>query len=351
MQTQVHTVVQGLLAGEDVVWSSFLFDVPMAKQVVQSVEADQAKLILQVGGGWSAPSWSTTALSRKLWETAKVALVVSSEKKEYVHLWLYALSLAWQLDVGELDLSDRAAEAAFHIMEQIAGAEPHGGGEPEAEATEGMRLDWEEEQAELSPDLLYLWNKSKSGERLELREVLSEVPKLKDIPSRAPDNNHRVTNLDKQLKVVQTGLLHGLRMLGFTYMLLQERSDEALAQQVFQQTWKQMCDIYWKVDEQRKESGIPGSTAGTADQLFNKEDLQQAVTSQKIRGYRGMKGYVHPPPPNLYSFRPSSFGKGRKGFGMPRSKGFGFGQSYGQSYGSFRGGFKGYGSLKGKGKG
>ena len=130
MQTQVHTVVQGLLAGEDVVWSSFLFDVPMAKQVVQSVEPDQAKLILQVGGGWSAPSWSTTALSRKLWETAKVALVVSSEKKEYVHLWLYALSVAWQLDVGELDLSDRAADAAFHIMVQIAGTEPHGGASP-----------------------------------------------------------------------------------------------------------------------------------------------------------------------------------------------------------------------------
>ena len=78
---ELQAIVSGPLAGDDQTWSAFLFDVEVARQLVKEVAPDQAKAILAAGGQWSAAGWTTTQLSRKLWEVAQLALVVSSQTK------------------------------------------------------------------------------------------------------------------------------------------------------------------------------------------------------------------------------------------------------------------------------
>jgi len=330
MSDELHTVIQSLLSCDDTAWSNFLFNIPLARALLTTVDQSQAKNILAAGGSWEASSLTTSQVSRKLWDTAKVALVLSTQQREYLHLWLYALSLAWQLDVGELHLGDRAGEAAFYLMELITGAaEGHAEtDDEEEEPPEAMRLDWEEQEAELSRDLVYLWNKARLGDRLDLKNILQQVPQLKELPSKAPDNNHRPTSADKNLKVVQQSILHGLRLFAHSYQLQQERAEEGKAQATFQQGWKQVADLYWKVEELRKELSIPGSTAGHSDQLFNKQDLGNALLNSKIKTYRSGKGYVPPYPDKSHSFRPSS-STGFKTFGKKGKKGFGFGSGSG----------------------
>ena len=136
---ELQAIVSGLLSGDDQTWSAFLFDVEVARQLVNEVGPDQAKAILAAGGQWSASGWTTAKLSRKLWQ---VALVVSSQAKEYAHLWLYALAFSWQLEVADLVLGDKAAEAAFTLMEKIMSDDP------EFPGTE-MKLDWEVESVTL----------------------------------------------------------------------------------------------------------------------------------------------------------------------------------------------------------
>ena len=284
-----------------------------------------------------------------------MALVVSAQTKEYIHLWLYALALAFQIEVQDLVLGDKAAEGAFHLMELITG-EP----DQAPEDLEDMKLDWEPEEQALPKELLYLWQKAKTGERLEVRELLEQVPKFKDIPAKAPENNHKPSPNDKQLRVLQNSLLHSLRLFGHTYHLLQERSAEQDGQTTFQQAWKFLADIYFKLEETRKESAIPGSTAAS-DQLFTKNDINNALLHQKIKGFRpfGPRTFYRRYSPTLsgvgaYSFRPlsakgKSGGKSGFGFGYGSQKPTQLGRGFG--YGSQKGGAsRGYGS-RGRGKG
>ena len=170
---------------------------------------------------------------------------------------------------------------------------------------------------------------------------------MADLPGQAPANNHRVTQVDRTLRNLQQSILHGLRLFGHTYELLHSENSLAQAEETFQKGWKQLADTYFKMEEPRKEAAIPGSTAVETNHLFDKQDINQALLNQKIKGFRS-KGYAsYGGRPPSYSFRPSSrFGFRGKGF-QPTSKGFG----------GFRGGFKGkspsnnYGSHRGQGRG
>ena len=96
-------------------------------------------------------------------------------------MWLYAPALALQIEVPDRQLSEKAGEAAFTLTELLSRDV-----ESEDEEDLEMRLTWEEPQEALPQDLSYLWHKSRSGDRLELREVLFTIAKIKDFPKKAP---------------------------------------------------------------------------------------------------------------------------------------------------------------------
>ena len=348
----LQTYLQKLLAGDSITWNQFTFDVKQAPALTHLVAEDKskAKNLLAAGADWACGGWNTSVASRRLWESIRVPLV-STDPKDYLHAWLFALSMVWQVDVPEMALSDRASEAAFMFMEAITGQQPT----PAAEAQpsmqlvpeEDMRLDWEEEVEPLSKELLYLWSKAKQGDRLPLKEVLENIPRLQELPAKAPENNHRTTTADRHWRAIQQNMLHALRIFAFCYSNLQESGDPALSQELFQKGWRQLADSYFRAEDQRKELAIPGSTATNQDHLFDKQDLNQAVLAQKIRFFRGRPRYASTPPSQLKtfrSFRPfRSFSPGK---GKGRSfKGFKGWNTSASGYGS-RGRF-GYGSHSG----
>ena len=230
--------------------------------------------------------------------------------------------MALRLEVPEVHLSDKGGEAAFLLMEMITGEHQE---EEEEDSPESMKLDWEEEIKELSPELKYLWSKAKAGDRLDLKSVLAYYPRLQDLPLQPPQNNHKPGFLDKQLRQVQSGLLHGLRIMSHIYTALQSGDTEMSPEAIFQMVWKHWADMYWKINEQRQEFSIPGSTSSSdVDPLFTKTDLLVASTNSKIKNYRSFRRYPFSKG-KWYSFRDyHSFGKGQfKSF--KGSKGFGRG--------------------------
>ena len=92
------TLTARLIAGDHDVWSAFLFDIDAAKRLCSSMQPDSARAILAAGGNWGLVGWNTTKASKRLWETSHVALV-SNDGTEYRSTWLYALALAWQVEV------------------------------------------------------------------------------------------------------------------------------------------------------------------------------------------------------------------------------------------------------------
>ena len=98
-------------------WSSFLFDVENARLV--DVTTEEAKTIVGAGAQWQGGGLSTSQASRRLYEATGVPLVADSVS-QYRDCWLFALSMNWGLDISQLSLSDRAAEAAFALASMIS---------------------------------------------------------------------------------------------------------------------------------------------------------------------------------------------------------------------------------------
>ena len=281
----ISTIVEKLIQSDSETWSNFLFNIKLAKQL-KALDNVMAPAVLQAGVAWTGDGWTTGSASRRLWEVVKIPLVVN-DFKEYNHLWLFCLAMSWGLDVPALTLSPPAAEAAFHLLDLLqdrpgpdthdpAGMDmdanntkPEGADLPEA-------LPWEEQMEDMPAELLYLLQKAASGERLELAEVLKEVPRWTGLPTRAPENNHRQTKQDRDLKSIQQSLLHGLRMLIWAYTSEGDYTP-------WQITWKHFCDTFYRVETMRKELGMPGSTVSGKEVLYTKEDLNQAAFTAKVR--------------------------------------------------------------------
>ena len=357
-------VLDNLINGNEHYWNTFLFDVPTAKHLLAKLDAEQGPRLLSAGCNLNVSGWTTSDMSRRLWDATGVALVTAASNHEYLNCWLMALALAMRLEVPEVTLSDKGSEAAFILMESIVGQDEEEEDEDEERAADKMKLDWEETSQSLAAELKYLWGKARSGDRLDLKNILEEIPKFMELPTSPPINNHKQNSgfvllnksclhyMDKNLKLTQGSLLHGLRIFAQCYRQLQGEPGEMSTAATFQIGWKHLSDIYWKLNELRMESSIPGSTSSQKDSLFNKGDLLVASTNNKIKQYRAYRRYVGFKRKN-YSFRPyCSFGKGQfKSFKGGKSFG---GKSGGKSYGRSFGFGLGYGSPrigKGKGKG
>jgi len=311
----------------DQTWTSFLFNVEQATAVRQ-VDQATSKEILAAGMQWSGTGWTTSRAAMALYRLTK-ASVVSEDAKDYVYCWLLALALVWKVDVPQLTLPPHVSAASFALCELIEYKDPpspmDADVDPDADEVAGC-LAWEPAPVSLPPDLHYLFKKSETGQRLPLRDILVGVPHYSQLPERAPDNNRRQdgkSQADKTLKSNQQFVLQTLRLLAVTHGLLVAGAAEE-AQQRFQQSWAAVCDLYFKLEEQRKERSLPGCVQ-RGDTLFTKEDLAaarladqvnqaQAPQHGKFGGKSKGKGKYVPPPLlglGTYSFRPSLRFQGR----------------------------------------
>ena len=223
----------------------------------------------------------------------------------YQDAFLYSLALWFGIDVDTLDLSERAAEAAFALAQVYQGdVHPQSNAkvpppeeEKAAEVDNEYTMEWDEPEEQLAPELLYLFTAVAKGERkLELREVLQNFPKFADLLGKPPENNHRGDRagfLDKERKAQQQALLHGLRMTAAVYMGINTGLDPAMIHVWLKQVFQHWCEQYHKLLQLRKESSIPGSVApqDAAGVLFKKDDLQQAKLVQSVNFASGGKRF------------------------------------------------------------
>ena len=102
-------------------WCSFLFDIPAARSL-SALPSEEALKLLQAGHRYSGAGWTTSRASRTLHALTGIPLVASAVSA-YRDAWLYALSMAWNVEVVGLDLTDRSAEASFALCSILCGAE------------------------------------------------------------------------------------------------------------------------------------------------------------------------------------------------------------------------------------
>ena len=142
-------------------WSTFLFNPEAVRAVTEEIQqdGDRATAILQCGMAWNGQGWTTGTASRKLWNAAGVTLV-SSNFSDYINAHLFALCLLWGLDVHQLDLPQRTAEAAFALLAPYTPMSQGGPpGAPPPEYVEQVQ-DMEEEDDE---DSSFPWDEQEEG--------------------------------------------------------------------------------------------------------------------------------------------------------------------------------------------
>ena len=149
----------------------------------------------------------------------------------YRDLWLYALSIHWNVEVDGLSLSDRASEAAFVLAGLLAEeADDHvqDRENPQEEPTEEEEhsFPWDEKLEDVPQALLVLYTEALAGARkLDLKVALEGLPRFKGVAWRAPENNFRQDSrhpLDGTVKNWSQWVLHGLRYQVTAYKLLLE---------------------------------------------------------------------------------------------------------------------------------
>ena len=351
-------------------WSAFLFNVDAAR-ALRGLPPDKAGLLLAAGHGWSGRGWTTSRASRQLHQLTGVPLVAATISA-YRDAWLFALSVVLDVEVAGLDLTDRSSEAAFALASVIQGdqerektpQEELAAGAATGQAEEETAFEWEEEPEELASDLQVLWKKysGAGGTKFDIRAFLDQVPTFSQLPQKAPENNHRQdgkSGIDRALKAAQQSQLHSLRVQAHIYGGLLEGADAESLKAWAQQSFAMGVEVYKRLERERREISLPGSTPADHSQLFGKEEVALAGMAGRVNGSRPFRtplSMFTPQASSLgpYSFRPYSGGfKGFKGFKGGRFQGNqgnqfqgGMGSSY-QS--SWRGrGFKGKGA-KGRG--
>lgn len=293
-------------------WSTFFLNPVLVRQLEGIIDKDSAVELIKAGGSWSGSGWNTGRASKHLFDLVGVPLV-SSNFLEYRNAFLYSLAVVWSVDVPQMELSDRAAQAAFAIAQCIqsppagVASRPFGSEVPqdvEATPQDGeVCMEWDEPSLPLPQELLVLWQGVQAGQRkLNLAQVLEQVPRFAELPHKPAENNFRSqgkTALDRQLRTYQQTLLHLLRLWGTCYL----SEDDQEASQRFRMAWQLTCELYYRLHNDRKEASIPGSTSSSSTQLFGKDDVAQVTLVNKVNA-AGKGGW-----------RPG-YGKGRfRGFG------------------------------------
>jgi hypothetical protein len=364
--------------GYNEAWQTLFLNPAKVRSLGDLSDKNAAGALLAAGRTWTGTGWNTGKASKELHRITGVPLV-SGTFAHYMGAFLFSLAMWFGLEIDSLDLSERAAEAAFALVqcyqEDIPGKDSetaHIQPVLEDEPREEFQMEWDEPEENLAPELAYLFGAVSRGERrLEMRDVLQQFPRFADLPTKPPENNHRgdkVGSLDKERRILQQAFLHTLRMNASIYMGLNSNLETALLQIWLKQMFTFNCEQYQRLMNLRKEASIPGSVVAqdVAGVLFDKEDLQQAQLVQKVNGagnqrFKGFgkrtqiqqwgKAYS----PKGGRFR--SWGAGtdsiagqRLPYSSSSGRGFKGGHGYGSQFPSSSGG-PGYGSYSGRGKG
>ena len=198
------------------------------------------------------------------------------------------------MDIATFELSERASDAAFGLATAFSynyGAAEEPDGDQELENSEDDEdgepvFPWEETPDKLPKDLSILWKRygAKNDSKFETRHLLEQVPHFVDLPANAAKNNMltkyeqtgHLGRHDKQLKISQQFLLNSLRVQAKVYGLLGEMTQAAAqatdnrraALALLQENWAYTAAQVAELDVERKESVLPGSSAGDQDVLF-----------------------------------------------------------------------------------
>ena len=331
-------------------WNTFFLDVTRVQALPGLLSAEDARSLITAGQRWSGSGWNTSKASKAIYALTGVPLVKAAWV-DYRNAFLYALSLLLEVDVQELDLGDKVAEAAFTMLNVFTGeatgavvsAQDYSAGYPGSspgpgvpfyppgavteESEEEVQLSWDQPKVPLPVELSYIWSGTTSGERkLDMKTILAAVPKFLELPVAAPLNNHRLDGTgrqDKKEREYQQKLLHAVRLLAYGYG--QVAPEQAQAQVVLQQLFQLLVELYVRVENSRKENSIPGSIAPSGEVLFDKQELQTALQAQKIN--RAGKGFLQSP---LASHSAAHLPVTGRSFGSyrPFGRGFGYGSHW-----------------------
>jgi hypothetical protein len=238
MQTStLEELYQALLRPEEPVgqeaWSTFLFNIDLARSFAY-LSADETQALLACGSQWTGAGWTTSRASKTLFNLTQIPLVASAVAA-YRDAWLFAFSIAYNVDIPGLDLNDRSSEAAFALAAIIQGETPEvvpqsvqagkaqgakqGAEAQEEEEDEEVEFDWEESLEELPVDLRCLYKKFSAcagNQKFDIKQFLENIPKYDVLPARAPENNHRGDGkgaADRNLRAQQQNWLHCLRVM------------------------------------------------------------------------------------------------------------------------------------------
>ena len=365
-QNLLKTLIDPSSEGFEASWTSFFLDADRVRALGAEITPELATALLAAGQKWLGSGWNTSKASKTLYSLTQVPFV-KGVWSEYRNCFLYALALFWEVEVAELELSERAADASYalrnvfagyHESSQVAYSPVHQGEVPGSNPAVGstfsqeepdedtVQLSWDEPQLLLPPELVFIWSGVQSGERkLDLKQVLGQYPRFAQFPAAAPTKNHRADGLsktDKKEKAWQQTLLHALRMLATVYGQVQPEVHPG-CQQLFQL----LAELYMKIEGSRKEASLPGSMGPSGEVLFDKSEIQAAMQRQKINRFGRGIGIC---PPKAYGRHFSTTGRGfGAGKGMPYA--FGFGRGFSKGFGKAPFYRRPWGPKGGKGRG
>ena len=230
-------------------WSSFMFNMEEVL-LLKKVTKEQVLAVLLAGTKFAGTGWSTGKASKKLFQLTGCALVKQTFEP-YRDTWLFAIALITDVDLPSLELPQECADAAFAIagcadgeveMADPTPATPQGS-DGDSREQDLLHFEWDEEEQTLPKELAALWGRALTGDqKIDIRRLLENHPKLSGIPSRAPDNNLLPDYRKKQdnfLKVVTQNLLNSLRILSYNWI-------RPVNSQVQLQLWQYLAELYVK---------------------------------------------------------------------------------------------------------
>ena len=119
-----------------------------------------------------------------------------------------------------------------------------------------------------------------------MRKLLDNAPRFQGLPARAPQNNLGQlgrARSEKVLRVIQQNLLNVLRVMGH------QLDRPKIQMDIMLQCWQYVAEMYWRVNQERKELSCPGIGAQKdphQEELFGKDDVQALQSETKLQKMR-----------------------------------------------------------------
>jgi hypothetical protein len=238
-------------------WSTFFLNETHVRAVLL-MGPDRVVAVCAAGLHWDGAGWGSTRCATRVRQLTGVALV-SDTAKDYIEAFVYSLALAAGVDVPQAKLSPQAGEVAFKLSEVWTTTQSP------APLEEEVKLSWQVVTEPLPADLQLVVQKLARDERLDVKNMLEQIPTFEGLRQRALENNHRQDAkglMDKYLKGLQQKLLNILRVQVVLHSVLLHCENEdvvALSQQQF----LYLLEVEDCLLKERKKLSIPGAVVSS----------------------------------------------------------------------------------------